>query len=477
MTTTSVGDVVVDGLVRAGVARIVTVGATLGGAIAAAARRRQLDTVPVASPAVACVLGAVAARLADAPACVVLGSGGLAEARGAVRHAFLDRAPVILVTEGAVAGLDVKGEVAAEPASAAHWTAHALQLALREPRGPVHLVVTPGVVDAPALRVATAVRPESPAPPGSAALDAVAAAIVAADRPVAVAGVECRRGTAATWLRPFAEALPVPVVVTPRARGALPDPHPLMLGILGTPGAAAQVLARADLVVALGVDLLEAVPTPWPSATRTISIGRVPLEGAAASAAGDVALVLEELAPRLLGRARPDWDVAELDRTKRGERRAPASRVAALVAAARDMTPAGTVACADAACAADVSAAWQAVAPDELLVPMAEGLPGFAVAAAVAAALARPAAPVLAFGGAGAASAAALETAARLVLPLVAVIVDGAGSPAPAGVPFAPALDAAALRAALARALDGPRRPAGPLVLDARAGAPFASTV
>jgi len=471
MGRTTVGDVVVDGLLRAGAARIVTVGAVFAGALAGAARRLDVAPVPVESPPAACAVAAVAARLADAPAAVALPGGALAEAGAALAHAAADRAPLIVVTDAAPA-VSAKGVVTVEPASAAHWTAHALQLAQAEPPGPVVLVAPAAAMASPAVPLATGVRPPPPPAPSPAALDALARAIAGAERPVAVAGRECRRRDAPAWLRAFAEALPVPVVVTPSARGALPDPHPLTVGVLGS-AAAAAALGRSDLIVALGVDAAEAAGPPWPPGVSVASAGRTPLGGAAASAQGDVAVVLEELAPRLRDRARPDWDVAEIEGIRRAAVAAPVSRVGRLAAVARDVAPAGVVACADPACAADVAAGWQAVGADDLLLPAAPGLAGFAAAAAVGSRLVRPAAPVVAFAETGAGTAASLEAAARLGLAIVAVVVAGRGSPAPPGVPIADALDETALRSALDRALAA----RGPVVLEARPGAARGTTV
>src|SRR5439155_658313 len=61
-------------------------------------------------------------------------------------------------------------------------------------------------------------------------------------------------------------ALPAPLVTTARAKGALPDPHPLMLGVLGITGVEERLLGRADLVVAIGLDALEPVQPCWSAA-------------------------------------------------------------------------------------------------------------------------------------------------------------------------------------------------------------------
>lgn len=456
-------DAVVDGLARAGAARLFAAGGVLAGALTEAARRRDVAVVPVGAAASACVMAAVTARLTERPSAAVLSGASAAEAAAALAHASLDRVPVVIIADTAgIAMPAVKGTVALEPASASHWTAHALHRALASPAGPMHVAVTAGMLGAPTVPVATVVR-RPPAPPAPVALDEAVRCLVAAVRPLILAGIGCRSAEAATWLRPFAETLPAPTIVTSRARGALADPHPLNLGVLGGPGAAAA-LARADLVVALGVDPVELPDGAWPGATVLDIVpasADQPRPAATARVEGAVATVLEELAPRLRERARADWDVTELDRIKRGRPRA-APDGAAIVALAREALPAGTVAAADEALAHALEAAWQAVAPHELLTPLAPGLGGFAVAAAVAVRLARPSVTAIAFAGTGGLTDAGLETAARLRLPVIAVVL-GRGA-LPRGVPIAEARTPEALRGALALALAA----RGPVVLDAR---------
>ncbi len=459
----TVADVLIDALARAGTVRLFAAGGVLAGGLAEAARRRDVALVPVGAASGACVMAAVTARITERPAAAVLSGTSAAEAAPALAHAALDRAPVVVVADaGATAIPAVKGMVGLEPASAGHWIAHALHRALGAPPGPMHVAVAAATLAARVTPVATVVRPVVP-PAAPVALEEAVRVLTGATRPVILAGLGCRSPEAAAWLRPFAETLPAPAIVTARARGALPDPHPLSLGQLGSTGADA-LLARADLVVALGVDPVELPDGAWPGRTVLDVAPAAPEERrppAVARVDGEVARVLEELAPRLREHARADWDVAELDRLKRGAAR-PAAEGAALVALAREALPAGTVATADEPLAAAVEAGWQAVAPHELLAPLAPGLGGFAVAAAVAARLARPTIGAIAFAAAGAPTDVGLEVAARLRLPVITVVLGRGGLPP--GVPIAEARTPEAMRAALAIALAA----RGPVVLDAR---------
>src|SRR5206468_6826077 len=115
----------------------------------------------------------------------------------------------------------------------------------------------------PAVPVATDPVPPALAAPDAAALDRAAEMIREAGRPLVVAGLECRSSDA-KWLRAFCEAVPAPCLTTLKGRGAVPDPHPLAMGVL-TGGALDEPVARrADLVIAVGLDPVELIPGGWP---------------------------------------------------------------------------------------------------------------------------------------------------------------------------------------------------------------------
>src|SRR5207253_9931582 len=135
------------------------------------------------------------------------------------------------------------------------------------------------------------------------ALAAPADAVASGARPVLIAGLETGPNDA-KWLRALAESVPAPVLTTPKGKGALPDPHPLALGLLA---AGHPLLAQSDLLIAVGVDPVEVGPGVWPAGVRVASITR---RAGDATVVGEIALVIEELAPRLRGRTRADWDVA-----------------------------------------------------------------------------------------------------------------------------------------------------------------------
>src|SRR5439155_1644366 len=215
-------------------------------------------------------------------------------------------------------------------------------------RGRVHIDRGADVAGRAVVPLATSCRPDVLPYPDAEALDRAAVALSGASRPLLLAGIHCRSDDAAQWLRAFAEALPAPLLATARAKGALPDPHPLMLGVLGVAGVEERVLSRADLIVAIGLDALEPVPAPCWSTRPVLAFGPAPMpdgRGPAVHVPGDVGVVIEELAERLRDKPRADWDVAELDRLRReGAARNTGDGLAArVVRLARETTPAGTI--------------------------------------------------------------------------------------------------------------------------------------
>src|SRR5947209_3390544 len=246
-----------------------------------AARRRGLPVVLAHDEAAACVMAAVTGDLVSAPGVALAAPGpGVAAAATGVARATLDRSPMILVTDRHPESVHgCKASLALDAVSASRWTAHAAQLAMQEPRGPVHLDVPAEVAGAAAVPMAASCRPEPLPPPDPRALDEAARLLANASHPVLIAGLQCRSATDAQWLRALAEALPAPVLLTLRAKGVLPDPHPLMHGVLWPGGGEGPLLGRADLIVALGLDAIEVSPSPWMTTAPLLYLAPSPATG------------------------------------------------------------------------------------------------------------------------------------------------------------------------------------------------------
>jgi len=104
----------------------------------------------------------------------------------------------------------------------------------------------PPTLDLPGYRL--------PSAPETADVQAAAALISAATRPVIYAGGGILKARATEELRALADRTGIPVVTTLMARGAFPDSHPQCLGMPGMHGnyTAVTALQRSDLLIALG---------------------------------------------------------------------------------------------------------------------------------------------------------------------------------------------------------------------------------
>ncbi|MBF8287407.1 MAG: hypothetical protein HW381_515, partial [Candidatus Rokubacteria bacterium] len=300
----TVAEILIDGLRRAGVQRIF--GVPGGGSnleLLEAARAQGLPFVLCHQESAACIMAAVTGELGGAPGAVLstLGPGVSASATG-LAHAFLDRSPLIYLSDrhpgatlgfathqafdhAAVLGPVVKASLAVTAESAGHWIAHAAQLAMKEPRGPVHLDLPADVAGRPAVPFATMATPAPLPQPAAADLDHAAAMIRQAKRPVVLVGLQCRPADA-KWLRAFAEALPAPVLTTYKAKGALPDPHPLAMGVFTGGALEEPVVGRADLIIAFGLDTVELIPRRWSYTAPVLSLVRGPSGAPSLAAVG-----------------------------------------------------------------------------------------------------------------------------------------------------------------------------------------------
>jgi acetolactate synthase-1/2/3 large subunit len=99
--------------------------------------------------------------------------------------------------------------------------------------------------------------PPAPPPAEPARVEAAAKAILAAEKPVLIAGNGVRIAQAYDQLRQLAEAAGLPVATTAAGKGCFAETHPLALGVFGTFGTEAgnACVAEADLVLVVGSKL------------------------------------------------------------------------------------------------------------------------------------------------------------------------------------------------------------------------------
>lgn len=136
-------------------------------------------------------------------------------------------------------------------------------------------------------------------------------------RPVILAGHGITMSGANQELRELAEIAQIPIALTLLGKGALPEQHPLVIGMMGMHGEAASNLAiqESDLLIALGMRFDDRVTgnlkTYAPNA-RKIHVDIDPSElnknvKCDVAIAGDLKTVLKQLLPRLEQQSHPEW--------------------------------------------------------------------------------------------------------------------------------------------------------------------------
>lgn len=96
-------------------------------------------------------------------------------------------------------------------------------------------------------------------------IEKAAEIISAAQYPVILAGSSAVRSNAGEALTLFAEKLKIPVVHTMMAKGIIPFDSKYSLWTIGIPEAdyGNKILAKSDLVIAVGYDIVEYAPSQW----------------------------------------------------------------------------------------------------------------------------------------------------------------------------------------------------------------------
>jgi acetolactate synthase-1/2/3 large subunit len=489
------------------------------GAAAAAGLRFVLTHTETA----AAIMAATYADLTDVPGAVLVTRGpGLASAVNGIAHAALDRLAVIVIADtvrsaeadrishqrldqAALGRAVAKAAIAIGGSRAGDAAAEAVRLALARPAGPVIALMDDSSASPAAGPDSSAGQQAGTAAERGDDLAVLARALRSARRPVVLLGHEAIAHTAA--IRAALRGSGIPVLHTYRARGIMPDSEPEAGGLVTGGTMEWPLLAAADLILGLGVDEAEMIPAPWDYQGLTVLVtGNPGLPGpatyftGASELTGALPAAIDMLAAA--GR-RHDWPPAtgRAARAVTKQRLADAADAAPglltpqqVAATVRAHTPDDGVATVDAgAHMLAVMPLWEVTQPRRLLISSGLATMGFALPAAVAAALCHQEQPVVAFTGDGglAMALAEIETAVRLGLRIVVVVFNDAAlslikiKQRPAGqgggeaVRYGPvsyaraaeAMGAAAVvvraEAELARALAAALRRDGPTVIDA----------
>ncbi len=291
----------------------------------------------------------------------------------------------------------------------------AVSLANQPRPGPVHIDVPISVADtrAPGARRRRLAKPAAVAPEGE-CLEKARRWVAEAERPIAIIGLDVLYDASRCVVRAFLEHFGIPFVTTYKAKGVVPEDHPLCLGAAGLSPLADKHLVplveQSDLVLCLGYDPIEMRPgwrDLWdPEEKRVIDISAVVndhyMHQAGLNLVADTGATLEAMAKG--NPARQTWPGAEPDRVKAALAQAfPTDEdwgPAAIIAETRAALPPETLATADSgAHRILLSQMWQCAEERGLIQSSALCTMGCAVPMAIGLKLAEPDRPVISFSG------------------------------------------------------------------------------
>jgi len=419
-----------------------------------AAGRVGIDFVLCRTETAAALMAAVSAELTEVPGVVLTGIGpSAASVVNGVAYASLERAPLIVITDAderddslsphqvfdqqALFAPITKGTLRLAADNISSDLEPLIQSTLVDPRGPVHIDLSaknargqirtvPGLPD---------VVPQQKYPAKTTLANDMAGLLADSRRPVLIVGLQARRTGISAKVRRLAERLACPVLVSYKAKGVIAETDPLFVGIFTGASAEGDTLAQADLILALGLDPIEMIPSPW---TYGAPVGVV-MQGMSDAFPftpevcldGDLASNIDTL---INDSTTSNWSVSEIGKL-RTRLRARVSLAGgnhtadSVIDALSKAAPAGTRLTVDAgAHMFSAMARWPATHAHDVLKSNGLSTMGFALPAAIASYLNDPGRPVIALTGDGGLlmCLAELSTAACLNLPVTVVVLNDA---------------------------------------------------
>ncbi len=434
--TITVAQLLVRKLARAGVKKIF--GLPGGGSsldIIAAAATENIQFVLTKTENAAVMMAGALAETTGVPGVALMTKGpGLTNAANGVAYASLDRAPVIVLTDGftpkqltyithqvfdqqAVLNPLVKAVSRLESSDPASEIDHLLNVAMTYPLGPVHIELTSEAarrtVDIEHLAGAQSEQVSRSGAIDLERFEALRATVQKARKPIAVLGLEAREHTDA--VRNFVESLGCAVLSTYKAKGVIPDDNAQVLGIFTGGSLEQEAIAAADLMVLIGMDPVELILQPWRYTTPVVDIAAVRHPVHYIEPSVQVVGSITETLTRLVasgGYAQTGWSDEELEHIRKNAQTqlayAPVKnavapdRVAQLAATSCKEAGIKPMFSIDAgAHMFSVAAFFPAARAGDVLISNGLATMAFALPAAISAAVQDPSAPVLCFTGDG----------------------------------------------------------------------------
>ena len=444
----TVGDLVVAELLNAGVRTLFGVPGGGGNLdLIASAGRAGLPFVLTSTETAAAIAALAQAEVTGAlGACLTtLGPGATSVVNG-VACAFLERAPIVVFTDSQSVPFDHQRiDHAALMAPITKWSCTlrsdrvlgtvvpALITAANPRPGPVH-VDCPGSVTASPTTLDDfefATKPPGPHHPSR-----LEEWLAGSRKPLLLVGLGARRPADADAIRSLCATRNIPAMVTYKAKGVVPDDHPWFAGVFTNAAIEQPMINECDLLIGLGLDPVELIPRAWKREQPIVYIGPWRVDDAHVPFAVQLLTHAEKVARDLDLLLPPSaWDPNHVRRHVDEQRRqidVPTDGLSAQrvvqIAAARLAAAAGRVTVDAGAHMFPVTMLWPVSSPNGMLLSNGLSTMGFALPAAIGAALLDRERPVVALTGDGGLlmCAGELLTAAREKLRIITIVFSDA---------------------------------------------------
>jgi len=448
-------DAVISALKDVGVRRLFGVpGGGSNSDIMAAAARADLPFSLGQTETASAFMATAQAELTGRPgACLATLGPGAASMTNGVANAHLDRVPLVVLTDcrtdeaarvmqhqtlaqGELFASIVKASARPQPGAGRRALQAVMDAVTTPPPGPVHLDLT---VEFTSAEVAVGDGPCGPCPPEQPHIGRLSPDVVRrlreSRRPLLLLGLGARSDAIASPVRELATRVGLPALVTYKAKGVVPDRHPWFAGVLTNGALERQVLERADLFIAVGLDPVELLPRAWAYPQPIIAINGWSMQQrqlpVGTELVGDIADGVRTVGACLGGRT--DWDCVDIQRLSDAQRarmrpagepgRLLPHRVVEIVAEAY---PDARITVDAGAHMLPVMSLWPATDPGSVLISNGLATMGFALPAAIGAALLDRERPTVALTGDGGLlmCVAELLTAVRERLPIRVIVFD-----------------------------------------------------
>ncbi len=273
---------IADQLFKAGVRRVFGIPGGPSIPLMEALRRTGIDFILVSNEASAGIMADVSARITGIPGvCHATFGPGATNISTGIGGALLDRSPVIVLTSemsdrmiGRTTQMNISHQKLFEPltkatfrinaGNAAEVIDRALAICREEYPGPVHIGV-PSDMDDKNI-IPSGVKPyahEKRIHKND--VNFIAGLLSRSKKPLLAVGLTSQRRAVRNELLSFLEKYRIPVVLTPMAKGVIPEGHPCYAGVLfhALSNRLNDLYASCDLVIGLGYDQVEYNYESW----------------------------------------------------------------------------------------------------------------------------------------------------------------------------------------------------------------------